>query len=114
MLKHILFSPKLCVFSVLVITAPIIAQAATPALSPSQEFWDYLTEYGDDNGNLLDPLEYDQMLSMKESDDANSKATSSVSETKALDKPKVRNADMKTEEKSSALASSSAVKGAAL
>lgn len=118
MLKHILRSPKLCVFGALIIGAPIIAQAAAPASKsvtpPPQEFWDYLTEYSDDKGNVLDPLEYDQILSMKESDDENANDASEVDEPEVLDKPKARNADMKIEKKSSAQASSSAAKGAAL
>lgn len=110
MRKHILFSPSLCFVGALLIATPVVAQAPTPP----QEFWDYLTEYGDDDGDLLDPLEYDQILSMKESEDANAKDAPIASEPDALDKPKVRNADMKFEKKSSAQASSSAVKGATL
>lgn len=108
--KHFLFSPGLCFISALLVAAPVIAQA--PA--PSQEFWDYLSEYGDDNGNLLDPLEYDQILSMKESDDMDSKAASALSESEVLDMSKASSADMKIETKSSTQVSSSAVKGAAL
>jgi hypothetical protein len=108
MRKPMLFSPKLYFFSALLVAAPVIAQAPTPP----PEFWDYLSEYGDENGELLDPLEYDQILSMKEMDEINSKDVPRVNETQ--DMPVVRNADMKFEQKSSAQASSSAVKGAAL
>ncbi len=108
--KHILFSPGLYFVGTLLIAGSVVAQA--PA--PSQEFWDYLTEYGDENGNVLDPLEYDQILSMKESDHANSSDEFFASEPESQDKPTTRNADMKFEKKSSVQASSSAMKGAAL
>lgn len=106
--KHMLLSAKLCFIGALLIVTPVIAQT----LTPSQEFWDYLTEYGDENGNVLDPLEYDQILSMKESDHASDDLLASESESQ--DKPVIRNMNMKFEKKSSEQASSSAVKGAAL
>lgn len=33
---------------------------------PTQEFWDYMMEYSDEQGDVLDPLEYDQVHSLKE------------------------------------------------
>lgn len=97
---------------------PALAQA--PA--PSQEFWDYVEEYGDANGNVLDPLEYDQIVNSKHDehlalkDVLNDKATDKPID-KAIDKIKVRDADMKFEQRSSAVSSgatSSAIKGAKL
>lgn len=108
--KYFLRSPTLFFCGAIFIATPVIAQAPTP---PS-EFWDYLAEYGDENGKLLDPLEYDQILSMKENDDANSSVASLGNKSEPVDKPTVRNADMKFEQTSSAQASSAAVKGATL
>jgi len=108
MLKSFAFSPRLCFLGAVLISLPVVAQAPTPP----QEFWDYLSEYGDDNGEVLDPLEYDQILSMKEG--VATPNSSVANEASPVDKPQVRNADMKYEPKSSAQASSSAMKGARL
>ena len=36
--------------------------------APSEEFWNYMFEFDDDNGDVLDPLEYEQLLSIKDED----------------------------------------------
>ncbi len=91
----------------ILIAFPVMADAPTP----SQEFWEYMADYGDDNGEVLDPLEYDQILSMKESE---LKENDVAGEPATVDNPKVRNADMKFEKKSSVQASSADAKGAKL
>lgn len=42
--------------------------SAAAQSSPPQEFWEYFEEYSDDQGELLDPLDYEQMLIMKDSE----------------------------------------------
>lgn len=113
MLNRLLHSPRLCFVSAILIAVPAIADA------PPQEFWEYMAEYADDNGDVLDPLEYDQILSMKESDLAPGKDAGIADEQEVVDKPvvdkvKVRNADMKFEHKSSLQGSSTGAKGARL
>lgn len=108
MFKTLLFSPKLYFFGAALIALPVVAQAPTP----SQEFWDYIAEYGDDNGDVLDPLEYDQILGMKEGEGAHD--IDVVNKSSSADNPHARHADMKIEQTSSAQASSSAMKGARL
>lgn len=46
-----------------VLTVPVLVQAA-PA--PSQDFWEYMNDFSDEDGEVLDPVEVDQMLSLKE------------------------------------------------
>ncbi len=113
MLDLLLRSPRMYFVGVILITVPVLAGA--PA--PSQEFWEYMAEYSDDNGDALDPLEYDQILNMKETDVAQPKdadVTDTPIEKSVVDKVKVRNADMKFEQKSSLQSSSAAAKGARL
>lgn len=100
---------------------PALAQAPVP----SQEFWDYLEEYSDANGNVLDPLEFDQITNIKNDDKlafketlaANDRASIDKTIGKKTDKTKLRSSDMKFEQKSSAVSSSttpSAMKGTKL
>jgi hypothetical protein len=110
MLKRLVLLSRLYFAGAMLVAVPVIAQA--PA--PSQEFWDYLAEYGDDNGDVIDPLEYDEILSMKDTEDMTIKEKPLAREESPVDQPHIRNADMKFEQKSSAQASSSAMKGAKL
>lgn len=110
MFNRIFFSPRFCFIGAVLIALPVVAQAPTP----SKEFWDYVTEYGDDNGEVLDPLEYEQMLSIKDTENTGTTDAPLAGEVLPIDKPNIRNADMKFEQKSSAQASSSAMKGARL
>lgn len=97
------------------VTASALAQVSEV---PSQEFWDYVEEYGDANGNVLDPLEYDQIINIKNDEKF---ALKDAPNDKAIVTAKVRDADMKVEQKSSAVSSTaatnattSAIKGAKL
>ncbi len=121
MFKWNLLSPRYYVLGAVLMAMPALAQA--PA--PSQEFWDYVEEYGDANGNVLDPLEYDQIINIKSNEKLALKEAPQVNEQTSIDntidKVKVRNADMKFEQKSSAVSSgattnatTSAIKGAKL
>jgi hypothetical protein len=92
---------------VILLSVPVFADSP----KPSQEFWEYMAEYGDDNGNVLDPLEYDQILSLKDNDLEQNEDTNSTKEKASIDKPKIRNTDMKFEQKSSVQNSSTGVKG---
>jgi hypothetical protein len=121
MFKWGLLSPQYYILGAALMALPTFAQA--PA--PSQEFWDYVEEYGDANGNVLDPLEYDQItniknnekLSFKEEPPANEQTSIDQAMDKTIDKRRVRNADMKFEQKSSTVSSSATtntIKGAKL
>lgn len=110
MLNRWLCSPRVYFVGAILIASPAIANAPVP----SQEFWEYMAEYGDDNGDVLDPLEYDQILSMKENDITPNKNTDIADQKNAVDKVKARNADMKFEQKSSLQNSSAGAKGATL
>lgn len=92
MLKSLL--PRLTVLSTLVLVTPAIANG----LKPSQEFLEYLAEYGDENGEVIDPLELDEILSMKEESAIEQK---NAGLDHSADNHKVRNTDMKIEQKSS-------------
>jgi hypothetical protein len=121
MFKWGLLSPRYYILGAALMALPTFAQAS----APSQEFWDYVEEYGDANGNVLDPLEYDQIiniknnekLALKEMPPANEQTSIDKAIDDTIDKRKVRNADMKFEQKSSAVSSSattSTIKGAKL
>ncbi len=71
---------------------------------PSQEFWEYMVDFDDGSGEVLDPLEYEQLSDMKKDlekdEDAGAKDKDTLekdehdeSEEK-FDNPNVRNVDM--------------------
>lgn len=127
-----------------VVTLLVAIPALALAQSPAQEFWDYVEEFGDQNGNVVDPLEFDQIVNLK--NDSNfsidegvaiderlaineslaTKETPHANEgkpmnnqmnqpmDKQIDKLKIRHADMKIEQQSSSQAASGAMKGATL
>lgn len=101
MFKWSLLSPRYYLLGAVLMAMPAFAQA--PA--PSQEFWDYIEEYGDANGNVLDPLEYDQITNIKNDEKF---AFKDAPSDKAIDTTKVRDADMKVEQKSSVVSSGTA------
>lgn len=48
-----------CWFMVfLLFSVPVLAKT----LTPSQEFWQYMNDFGDENGDVIDPLEYSQIV----------------------------------------------------
>lgn len=111
MFKWNFFSPRCCWIGLVFVTASALAQVS---IAPSQEFWDYVEEYGDANGNVLDPLEYDQIINIKNDEKF---VLKDATNDKAIDTTKVRDADMKVEQKSSSVSSTaatSAIKGAKL
>lgn len=121
MFKWCLLSPRYYLLGAVLMAMPAFAQA--PA--PSKEFWDYIEEYGDTDGNVLDPLEYDQItnvknnekLAFKEAPPANEQTSIDQAIDKTIDKKKLRSSDMKFEQKSSSVSSSAAtstIKGAKL
>lgn len=109
MLRPLLSLPRVTLLSAIVIATPAMAGG----LKPSQEFLEYLADYGDENGDVMDPLELDEVLNMK--DDA-------ATQDQTLNKPNIRNTDMKTEQtssvqdssKPSSLPASASAKGAKL
>lgn len=117
MFKWGLLSPRYYLMGAVLMAMPALAQV--PA--PSKEFWDYIEEYGDTDGNVLDPLEYDQITNVKNNEKLAFKeappANEQTSIDKTIDKKKLRNSDMKFEQKSSSVSSSAAtstIKGAKL
>ena len=56
----------------------LIVLPAVAADPPSQDFWDYMADFSDENGNLVDPLEFDQVSDQHatEQGDAAAKAES--------------------------------------
>ncbi len=97
--------PRFHILGAILLAMPVLALAPAPSL----EFWDYVEEYGDANGNILDPLEYDQIINIKNDEKLTLKETPPANEQpsidKTIDKKKVRNADMKFEKSSSAASS---------
>ncbi|GGY69898.1 hypothetical protein GCM10011613_12830 [Cellvibrio zantedeschiae] len=93
MLKRLIRVRQKRFFGMVLIGVCVCADAPPP----SQEFWEYMIEYGDEKGEVLDPLEYDQILTMKDTD----KNESVEQEKLSMNKPRVKNTDMKNEHKSS-------------
>ncbi len=100
MCKWSLLLPRYYLLGAILMAMPVLAQA--PA--PSAEFWDYVEEFGDVNGNVLDPLEYDQIINRK-SDEKLVHQKTPASHEIPLDKSKVKNTDMNFEQASSAVSS---------
>lgn len=104
---RVLLQKRYWVAGFILSTFPVMA--AAPA--PSQEFWDYLSEFGDDSGQVLDPLELDQALTARLDSDSADAVSSSDEQS---DVASARHADMKFSHPSQHDASSSSVKGAQL
>jgi len=104
--------PRTCFVGAMLIAVTAIADTS----APSQEFWEYMAEFGDDNGDILDPLEYDQIIGMKDGDLGQLRNTTddAAKEKASSNKPKAGNTDMKLEQKSSLQNSSASAKGAGL
>ncbi len=97
------------VIGMLLFTAPVLAEA------PSQDFWEYMVDFDDGSGDMLDPLEYDQLANIKNDVVADASAGGAHHDSdEKFDNPKIRNADMKMNTQSSAQASSVKMKGATL
>lgn len=56
---------KSALFAAMLSSAAVLAGGA----KPTQDFWDYMMEYSDEQGEILDPLEYDQIHSLKDEQD---------------------------------------------
>jgi|GEM_PF-765702 len=82
--------------------------------APSQEFWDYMADDSEDDGELLDMLDYEQIVNMKEID-ADMVKENSGQKNNDVDASKLNAADKKNINKSSMQGSSSSfIKGAQL
>jgi hypothetical protein len=94
------------------VEAPIVSNAPTL----SKEFWEYMSDYGDETDNYLDPLEYELLVTMKNDESVNIDQASQSQQgpQENLDRPILRHADMRVEKRSSVKASSSEMRGAAL
>ncbi len=95
------------IFSLLLLAIPVLAEAP----GPSQEFWEYMTDFDDENGNVLDPLEYDQLSNLKNSivTEDNSKEDSEQKNYSSM-----RNTDMKLKAQLSRQSSSLMMRGEVL
>ena len=98
----------------LVIAVPIMVQAAT---APSQDFWEYMSDFSDENGEVLDPVEVDQMLDLKETPSPANELPVDRAQTPAQTVPITRGSPRDTlfpVKESSVQSSSSVVSGAKL
>lgn len=85
----------------------LIALPASAATTPpSEDFWGYMQDFSDENGDVLDPIEYDQLLSMK-NDDVSQSEDQDDELDDSIDAKNVRHADMKIRTRSSTQTSSS-------
>jgi hypothetical protein len=108
-----------CIVSLLLMGFPVSAEAPSPA----QDFWEYMIDFDDGTGDVIDPLEYDQLSNFKH-DSAADIPDKKVDETinnasrdksdMTLNDINIKPADLKFKTPSSAQTSSSVVKGARL
>lgn len=98
----------------LLLLVPPIVQAA----APSQEFWEYMADYSDENGEVLDPLELEEAIAAREQGGFESEQTSREaplpvesdkvdpdkveSDKSALEQRRMKNVHLKATGKSSA------------
>ena len=103
----------MCSLFLLVTPTFVWAEDAKSQKKPSADFWEYMEDFGDETGNVLDPLEYDQLLNLKNDDLAESKNSTQDSNEKqdSADDATLRHADMKLSKKSLQQASSSTMTG---
>ncbi len=90
----------------------VSAVAEAPALS--QDFWEYMADFDDGSGGVLDPLEYDQLSNLKNDAAVNVTETNISADSEKKYNPELNNTDMKLNTRSSAQSSSLVMKGATL
>jgi len=93
-----------------VLAVPLLVQAA-PA--PSQDFWEYMNDFSDEDGEVLDPVEVDQMLSLKEARGDTPEDEAERGQTPKFPATNSRQTDTSTNAKKSSV-SSSAMSGVKL
>jgi hypothetical protein len=108
LLKKYLLIQKIIFLGLFFFALPVLAETK----APPQDFWDYMQDFGDDNGDVLDPMEYDQLLSMRNNDISPTDDQQDELDT-SVDAQKLRHADLKIGTHSSTQASS-LTKGAKL
>ncbi len=108
--------PRYWFWWLLLFVSPVVYAAA-----PSQEFWEYMADYSDENGEVVDPLELDEAIASKEQAEAEQPAKDTVvksslvksaSDKSVPEQGNMKNADLKATNKSSAATASH--KGATL
>lgn len=88
---------------------------AAPAPAPSQDFWDYMNDFSDENGELVDPQDVDDMLGFKENEeDLSDEVVNQNPGTARQPASRWRDSVDARAKKSSGQASSSAISGAKL
>ncbi|RYY02982.1 MAG: hypothetical protein EOO53_09860 [Gammaproteobacteria bacterium] len=107
MRKFSLWLPQIYVVASMLMALTAIAETPTPP----KEFWDYVEEFGDDKGNVLDPLDYDEILNLKENQEAPAVGAMPKDNPDAQNASNAKHIDMKVEQKSFARASSAVMKG---
>jgi hypothetical protein len=99
------------IIGLLIFAIPVLAE--TPALS--QDFWEYMTDFDDENGDVLDPLEYDQLSNLKNNAVIDlPEKNSSSNDSERNNSSNLRNVDMKLKTRSSTQSSSLVMKGETL
>lgn len=93
-----------CWLCLLWLILPVMAYAT----APSQEFWDYMADFSDENGEVIDPLELDEAISTKEDAFKTQQGEKETVEKSVPDEPQghVKNAELKTTTGSSATTAS--------
>ncbi|MES2823622.1 MAG: hypothetical protein V4732_08470 [Pseudomonadota bacterium] len=109
-LQHPTSKAHCWIISLLLFAIPVLAE--TPA--PSQDFWEYMTDFDDENGSVVDPLEYDQLSNLKNSAATDLIENTSSDESEQKNHSNIRNTDMKLKVQSSIQSSSLAMKGGIL
>ena len=98
--------------SISLLMAVLMTQATVAhAQIPSQEFWEYMEDYDDGKGELIDPLEYDEIVNLK--NDSGEYNEPNELMTRQQHDNHADNPNMKFAKKSSAQTSSKAMRGAA-
>lgn len=82
------------------------------AASPSQEFWEYMADFSDENGEVLDPLELDEVVTAREQEQPEIPASNVKTANVVIDGDAIKKAQKSVTSKSSAPATSP--KGATL
>lgn len=67
--------------------------------APTQEFWEYMADFSDDNGEVLDPLELDEIVAAREQE-VMSEDTATVGDKSSAQTGAVKKAELKTQSSS--------------
>lgn len=105
--QHPILKTHCWLLSLLLFAIPVLAEAPVP----SQDFWEYMTDFDDENGNVLDPLEYEELSNLKNSAATDLIENKGSDESEQQQNSNVSNTDMKLKAQSSIQSSSMAMQG---